>query len=364
MNWAGYTINAPTLMAIGMSVGILVTNSIVVLEAIVKRLDEGLSPREAARVGAGESFIPVLASAGTNVVVLFPLAVMPGMVGLFIAPFAMTMVIVTVVSLFMSFTLTPMMASLLLKPKKEKSRSPLALFGRLWDRVFDFVANLYKGQLQFFERYRVAAVLFMIVVVIIFVHSMKIGGTLGFGMGAEPDRGEISVKLEFPTSYDLARTRENTLIIEEDLRSSLPHLRHMLTTIGKVQGMMGQTSEGVHLAQILLRFNERTERQALEQILNLTRDKLAKYAGVISTLVITNFTGGRVPMWNSKSAARTSVPSTSWLEAQKAAYTLPDFVTWIRQRGKASRTAHQARRAVLADLDFAPAMFAWRCAQY
>ncbi len=359
MNWAGYTINAPTLMAIGMSVGILVTNSIVVLEAIVKRLDEGLSPREAARVGAGESFIPVLASAGTNVVVLFPLAVMPGMVGLFIAPFAMTMVIVTVVSLFMSFTLTPMMASLLLKPKKEKSRSPLALFGRLWDRVFDFVANLYKGQLQFFERYRVAAVLFMIVVVIIFVHSMKIGGTLGFGMGAEPDRGEISVKLEFPTSYDLARTRENTLIIEEDLRSSLPHLRHMLTTIGKVQGMMGQTSEGVHLAQILLRFNERTERpEPLEYILNMTREKLAKYPGVIATLVITNFTGGQ----SSDVEFEISGPDLATLDqlaldAQKAAYTLPGFrdLDTTTRQGKPELRI-KPDRAVLADLDFAPAM--------
>ena len=76
MQMVGYTLNTSTLIAIGMSVGILVTNSIVVLEAIVKRLDETGDPKEASRLGAKEAFIAVLASAGTNVVVLFPLAIM------------------------------------------------------------------------------------------------------------------------------------------------------------------------------------------------------------------------------------------------------------------------------------------------
>lgn len=356
MNTAGYSINVYTLMSIGMSVGILVTNSIVVLEGIVKRLDEGLSPKEAALIGAGESFIPVLASAGTNIVVLFPIAIMPGMVGLFIEPFAMTMVIVTAVSLFMSFTLTPMLASLLLKPRKEKSRSPVALFGRVWDRGFNAVADSYRWQLQFFERYRIMAVIFMILVVLLFLHSMKIGGTLGFGMGEMADRGEISVKLEFPTNYDLARTTESVLAIEEELHS-LPHLRHMLTTIGKVQGMIGQSSEGVHLAQILLRFNERTERpETLNDILDMTRERLKNYAGVISTLVVTNFTGGQ----SSDIEFEITGPELDTLDqlaldAQKVSYSLPGFHdpdTTTRQGKPELRV--KPNRAVLADLGFAP----------
>ncbi|HPM82585.1 MAG TPA: efflux RND transporter permease subunit, partial [Candidatus Anammoximicrobium sp.] len=72
MQMVGYTLNTSTLIAIGMSTGILVTNSIVVLEAIVDRLDACGDPREAARLGAKEAFIAVVASASTNVVVLFP----------------------------------------------------------------------------------------------------------------------------------------------------------------------------------------------------------------------------------------------------------------------------------------------------
>lgn len=357
MHAMGYTINAPTLMSIGMSVGILVTNSIVVLEVIAKKLEGGLSPREAARIGAAEAFIPVLASAGTNVVVLFPIAVMPGMVGLFIEPFAMTMVIVTAVSLFMSFTLTPMLAGLILKPVKQGSRSPLAVLGRLWDRGFDFVADRYRNQLVFFERYRIAAVLFLAVIVAIFMHSMMIGGTLGFNMMTDPDRGEITVKLEFPTNYDLARTTEEVLAIEERLRS-LPHLRHMLTTIGKVQGMIGQTSEGVHLAQIKLRFNERTDRpDSLQDLLAMTRERLGDYPGVIATLSIPDFSGGQ----DSDIEFEIAGPDLRTLDqmaldAEAAAGTVPGILdpdTTTRQGKPELRI--RPNRAVLADLGFAPA---------
>ncbi len=122
MQLVGYTLNTSTLIAIGMSVGILVTNSIVVLEAIVKRLDATGDPREASRLGAKEAFVAVLASAGTNVVVLFPLATMNSKVGMFIGPLAMTMFIMTVVSLFVSFTLTPLLCALILKPRDGESR--------------------------------------------------------------------------------------------------------------------------------------------------------------------------------------------------------------------------------------------------
>lgn len=359
MNMAGFSISAPTLMSIGMSVGILVTNSIVVLEAIVKRLDEGLPPREAARVGASESFIPVLASAGTNVVVLFPIAVMPGMVGLFMKPFALTMVIVTVVSLFMSFTLTPMLAGLILKPAKPNRRSVLSFLERTWDRGFDFVADTYRGQLQFFERHRFAALLFLAVVAAIFVHSLKIGATLGSSMGEDSDRGEIYVKLEYPTNYDIARTEAGVLEIEEALRSSLPHLRHMLTTIGKVQGMIGQNSEGVHLAQILLRFNERTERpETLEDIMNTIREKIRNLPGTIATLSIPGFAGGQETDVEFEISGP-DLPTLDRLavEALAAAETIPGFQdpdTTTRPGKPELRVT--PNRAVLADLDFAPAM--------
>ena len=90
MEQVGFTLNTSTLIAVAMSVGILVTNSIVVLEAITKRIKEDIDPKEASALGARETVIAVLASAGTNVVVLFPLTLMASRVGMFIKPLALT----------------------------------------------------------------------------------------------------------------------------------------------------------------------------------------------------------------------------------------------------------------------------------
>ena len=129
MQLVGYSLNTSTLISIGLSVGILVTNSIVVLEAIVKRLEATGDPKEAARIGASEAAIAILASVCTNLVVLFPIAMMGSKIGMFLKPLALTMVIMTVVSLFISFTLTPMLCSLFLKPRNPNSRSPLGPYG-------------------------------------------------------------------------------------------------------------------------------------------------------------------------------------------------------------------------------------------
>jgi hydrophobic/amphiphilic exporter-1 (mainly G- bacteria), HAE1 family len=293
MQMVGFTLNVSTLLSIGMSVGILVTNSIVVLEFIVSRLDKGMSPKEAARVGAGEAFVAVLASAGTNVVVLFPIAIMPGMIGLFMKPFALTMVIVTLVSLFISFTVTPMLCGLLLKPKKKDSRSPLAYMERAWNWGFDGIIAVHRRLLQIAEHYRVVAILALLIIAVIFFHSMKVGASLGSSMGSDPDRGELFVKLEFPAGNTLARTTETVSTIEERLKS-LPHLRHILTTIGKVEGMFGQTGEGVYLAQILLRFNDRTDRkESIKELMDMAQEKVAQFPGILYTLSKPNFTGGQ-----------------------------------------------------------------------
>ncbi|MBT3294621.1 MAG: efflux RND transporter permease subunit [Verrucomicrobia bacterium] len=292
MQMAGMTLNTPTLIAIGMSVGILVTNSIVVLEGIVKRLGEGKTPKEAAQLGAKETFVAVLASAGTNMVVLFPLALMGSMVGNFIRPLALTMFIMTVVSLFLSFTLTPMLCSLLLKPANEKQRGVLGRMEAGWNRGLDAVIGVYRRILQFNERHRWAAALLMVVVVLMFVHSLKVGGAAGFNMFSDTDKGEVYVKLEFPTSSTLATTEKGVSDAVERLEG-LPQLRHMLVTVGKVEGMVGQATEGVHLAQCFLRFSERIEREeTIHELMEMARAEMASFPGAMVSLSIPSMIGG------------------------------------------------------------------------
>ncbi|MGD8450211.1 MAG: efflux RND transporter permease subunit [Phycisphaerae bacterium] len=293
MQLCGFTLNFSTLVSIGMSVGILVTNSIVVLEAIVKRLNETGNPKEAARLGSSEAFVAVLASAGTNIVVLFPMAMMGSLVGLFTRPFSVTMLIMTAVSLFISFTLTPILCAVLLKPQAPNSRSLLTRLERGWNRGFDRVIAAYRAVLTFNERNRPVAVLTLLVVAAILVHSLRLGGSLGTSMATDADRGEVAVKVEFPSRYSLNQTRERVAEIQDILRD-LPELRHTLAVIGKVEGVFGQSSEGVQLAQFTLKFSERTERTlTIHDLMTNIRSRMAGLPDAIVTVSMPSFIGGQ-----------------------------------------------------------------------
>ena len=120
MKGLNYTFDMMTLVSLGCSAGVLVTNAVVVLENIFKRMHEGKNAADASIQGAQEVIIAVAASALTNVVVFVPVAMMSSVIGLLISPFAGVMVVATLASLFVSFTLTPILASLLYAKGEKK----------------------------------------------------------------------------------------------------------------------------------------------------------------------------------------------------------------------------------------------------
>jgi HAE1 family hydrophobic/amphiphilic exporter-1 len=290
----GYTLNICTMLAIGLSVGILVTNSIVVLESITKRFEATGNAKEAAELGASEVLVAVTASAATNLVVLFPIAVMGSQIGLFMAPFAWSMILVTLVSLFISFTLTPILCSILLKERVHWRWSPLFWMERGFNRGFDGFARGFAGLLRIFERKRWAAVLFLLGTAVFFYGSLRLAAVVGFTFFDEPDRGDVFVKLEYPTRYNLEQTLTQVKEVEERLRA-LPYLQHMLTTIGKVQGMIGRSSEGVYLAQVLLKFNDKMDRPgtSVDDLIEQAREALKGHMDCIATIGKPSGVGGQ-----------------------------------------------------------------------
>ena len=293
MQFLDYTLNTSTLIAIGMSVGILVTNSIVVMEAIIKRIDLTGDVKESSRLGASEIAVAILASVGTNVVVLFPIGMMGSLIGVFMRPLALTMIIMTAVSLFISFSLTPMLCSILLKPRKENSSSLLAKMERWWNTMFDRIRDGYGGVLVFNEKHRLSAILILFTVLLVFVHSLSLAKKAGFGFFTDPDKGQIAIKLEYPTRYSLKQTQLRVQQVEERVKD-LPELKHVLTTIGKVEGVIGQASEGVYLAQILLKFSERDERDlTIDALQAEVRKRMAEYPECIVTVSLPKIIGGQ-----------------------------------------------------------------------
>jgi len=293
MQLIGFTLNTSTLISIGMSVGILVTNSIVVLEAIVKRLSQTGNPREAAQLGAKEVTVAILASAGTNIVVLFPIAMMGSMIGQFMKPLALSMLIMTAVSLFISFTLTPILCSIMLKPADSERKGLLSRMEAGFNRLFDGTIDLYRRLLSFNERHRFAALGVLAAVILMFVHALSLAPKVGFGMFDEPDKAQLFVKLEYPTTYNLDRTVERVQQVEERLKDT-PELAHVLSSVGKVEGVVGQSTQGVYLAQVLLIFSDRDQRKlTIDDLQEEVRTRIADYPECIVTVARPAIIGGQ-----------------------------------------------------------------------
>ena len=355
MQFLGYTLNISTLLAIGLSVGILVTNSIVVMEAIVDRLNKTKDPKEAARLGTAEVLIAVAASAGTNVVVLFPIAMMGSRIGLFMRPLAITMLIMNIVSLFISFTLTPLLCSIFLKPAQPEKKTVLTRMENGFNRFLNAVIEAYRKLLVFNEQHRPVAIIIILLTIAMFVHSLKLAKKVGFGFFANPDQGQIYVKLEYPTRYDLDLTTKRVHEIEQRLKD-LPELKHTLTAIGRVESKLGQASEGVYLAQLLLKFSERTQRQiTMQQLMELTRQRLANYPECIITVTQAAIVGGQ------SQDIELEISGPELAELDRLAMMTKEMATAEKGYLDTDTTVRPGKpelrvlpnRAVLSDLDFA-----------
>ncbi|HNX76555.1 MAG TPA: efflux RND transporter permease subunit [Candidatus Rifleibacterium sp.] len=286
----GYTLNTVTLLALGLSTGILVTNSIVVLESIVAKVAAGRRVDEAAIEGSSEIVAAVIASAGTNIVVLFPICGMKGMIGQFFIPFALTMVGITAISLLLSFTLTPAVAAIIIR-QESTDRGWLSKFERGWNHYFARFTDLIVRIVEYLAARRLLSGFTLLVTFVLLFHALYLVPAIGFSFLPISDRGEIFVKLEFPATFSLSNTVERTAQLEK-LLADLPELQHRLTTVGKIDGTVGQTSEGVYLAQIFCKFSEKTERTAdIHALRNMIKERLSGLQDVISTTSLPDQSG-------------------------------------------------------------------------
>ncbi len=257
---AGQSLNTVTLLAIGLSTGVLVSNSIVVLENIVVKFKKTDDHWDAARSGAAEMTVAVLASAGTNVIVMLPIAMMTSMVGRVLAPFAITTLIINAASIFISFTLTPILCALILKPVSKQRPNAFIRFGQRWDDRFNRGASRYVNGLRFIAGHRGINLVIILGSVLLFFLTLKIGGArLGFSFFETADKGRVFIRVETPAYYGL----EKTIARLDDIQSRLmafSDIQHVLTSAGKADSQSGQANEGVYMGQIELFFAPKTER--------------------------------------------------------------------------------------------------------
>jgi hydrophobic/amphiphilic exporter-1 (mainly G- bacteria), HAE1 family len=289
MDLAGFTLNVMTLMALGITVGILVTNTIVVLENIYRHLDRGETPGEAARKGTAEIAVAVAASTLTNLVVFTPIAFMEGIIGQFFYAFGLTVVFATLFSIFISFTLAPLLAARLLRTREtelDESEGRLAPIWKRWDEGYRSLERTYRDALGWaLARPRngwiIIGAIFVSSLLALFVASRYVGGEFI----PSGDEGAILVELELPSGTPIERTSAVAAQAERIIRD-FADVAATLTTISGGGGNIFATGSGANNAEILVTL--RDDARATDAILRELRPRLADLPDAVITAAATD----------------------------------------------------------------------------
>jgi HAE1 family hydrophobic/amphiphilic exporter-1 len=255
---AGYTLNLMTLLGLSLVVGILVDDSIVVLENIYHHLEKGEKPREAALNGRNEIGFAALAITLVDVVVFVPLALTGGLVGNILREFAVVVVISTLLSLFVSFTVTPLLASRISRLEGLTNRTIIGKFAIWFEKQFKRLTGNYIVVLKWSlnNRWKVVAA-----TIALFIASFALlpAGFIGFEFMTQTDRGEFAVILELPSGSSLENTNYITQTIEKKI-SSMPEVRKVFVNVGASnEGLVGQSSNNISELNVTL--NAKSERK-------------------------------------------------------------------------------------------------------
>lgn len=274
----GLTLNLMTLLGMSLVIGILVDDSIVVLENIYKHLEHGEDRFTASIRGRNEIGFAALAITLVDVAVFLPLSLTSGIVGNILREFALVVVTSTLLSLLVSFTLTPMLASRFARLER---LSPATLLGRIaiaFEQWFGSVTQRYASALKWTLRHRwvplVATGASFLVVPIFFAN-----GLIGFEFFTQADRGEFAVTVEFPPSYSLQQTDMQARRIEK-LLFSIPEVERVISGVGvSNEGVIGQNSNNVVEFNVtLVPKNRRT--RSTDEIGNIIKRELFTIPGV------------------------------------------------------------------------------------
>jgi HAE1 family hydrophobic/amphiphilic exporter-1 len=292
MGMLGFTLNVLTLMALSLSIGILIDDAIVVIENIVRHREMGQGYKEAAFKGTSEIQLAVLATTLSIVAVFVPVAFMGGIIGRFFFQFGLTVAWAVLVSLFVSFTLTPMLAAWWgVDPHSasEHARGNILTRGiTRFNDAFDRLAERYRGVIEWALGHRKSTVA---VAVAAFVGAFMLFPLIGGGFMPVSDNSEFAVQFEAPEGSSLAYTQQKAAQLESKLRT-LPGVAYTYATVGA--GAAGSVSAG----DIYVKLTGTAERDASQQVMmERARAALAPTYGVdVAVLEAGGLGGAQAPL--------------------------------------------------------------------
>ncbi|MBS4171484.1 efflux RND transporter permease subunit [Neochlamydia sp. AcF95] len=270
LRMVGFTLNNMTMLALSLSIGILIDDAIVVVENIYRHLKRGKSAKEAAAIGTQEIGLAAFAITMSIVAVFLPVAFMKGIIGRFFYQFGITVTFAVLISLFVAFTLTPMLASRFLTLHISTGKLALGI-----ERALDSLDRVYTNLLSKALKYSKTTLLLAISLLI---GTLFLGKYLRSEFIPLEDRSEFFIKVNVPLGSSLAVTDEAIRKILQDI-SPQPWVKYTFTTIGS--DSFNRVNEGT----VYVKMTDKESRSLSQaEAMKFAREKLSSLPHIITSI--------------------------------------------------------------------------------
>lgn len=228
MNLLGFSLNMMSLLALSLAIGLLIDDAVVVRENITKHLERGADPTTAALEGTKEIALSVLATTLTIVAVFVPVSFMSGMVGQFFRQFGLTITAATLMSLFVAFTVDPMLSARFSKVHKPGDIDPWLWLKKPFLASFAWMERSYKAILGWSVNHKG---LVLAAALLSFAGGCGTVPLMGFSFVNQEDRSQFVVDIEFPSGTKLEEVAARTLASEQAIQKN-PNIVTVFSTLG------------------------------------------------------------------------------------------------------------------------------------
>jgi HAE1 family hydrophobic/amphiphilic exporter-1 len=344
----GFTLNVLTLMALSLAIGILIDDAIVVRENIMRHIGFGKTHRQAAIDGTNEIGLAVLATTFCIVAVFLPVAFMGGIIGRFFFQFGVMVSAAVLISLFVSFTLDPMLSSVWYDPQAHGT----GRFARIVNAVQERANGVYRAILGWSLRWPKTTLL---IALASFAASFALPKYIGFEFVPEADLGEQVVSIETPVGSSLEYTEAKLRQVDAAVRE-FPEVAYTYGTINTGY------ATGKNQASLYLRLKPLKERKrSPNQLAQPLRDRLASIPGVIVSINVPGGPGGGVQkmLQLSLQGTDTATLDTISQDVMRRAAAIPGLVDLDRNlKGAKPVLSVRLRRDAASDLGLGTALVA------
>ncbi len=287
MQQTGVTLNIISMAGLALAIGMLIDNSIVVLENIFRHNEMDKDIVKAADDGTTEVGIAIVASTLTTLAIFVPILFVPGIAGVMFRDMVIAIVCSLSVSLFVALTLIPLMSSRFLKNMKSGGK-----YNENQGRIGKFLGNMEKHYIRLLDQVLGHKLILLAGVIILIIATVFVGGQVGGEFMPKTDEGFIEISVERETAASLTTTNETFLKMEKIIEEEVPEATNIEANFGITEGFAAMFGSGSNRGSIMVTLTDIKKRdRSMFDIQDILRERFKEIPGVK-----VNFTSGSGPM--------------------------------------------------------------------